>query len=299
MKPKKNEQASMQIANFFWHGSPLNLYVYACLASFVKHDFQVRLWCYRPLDAPLGVILCDASEILPESFIDKCEMAGKKPSMACFSDFFRYKLLSEKDGWWFDTDVLCLKNASEFAAMDGMTLGYEDRLSIAIGVMRLDKDLSLLLFNFSKSIGEKKNFNFDWGDVGPKLITDFITSNGIKNINIKESNLFYPIHYTDALMALSVACAQRTSFLCNDSLTYHYWNEILTRKNIDLDVMPPINSYLYNEFIAVCPDLKEKLSFSPRKINYLRAIYLTEEISFFNLLGVTLGRALIRLKSYF
>ena len=55
---------------------------------------------------PGGAILEDARAILPETMIFQYR---EHASFAGFSNFFRYKLLLERGGWWVDTDTVCLR----------------------------------------------------------------------------------------------------------------------------------------------------------------------------------------------
>jgi hypothetical protein len=88
------------------------------IKSFLAHDFIFRLWAYDPAVSPVprGVIVEDASEIIPEHRVFRYPEDGQldvqfgKGSYAGFSDVFRYKLLYEHGGWYTDMDVTCLKN---------------------------------------------------------------------------------------------------------------------------------------------------------------------------------------------
>src|SRR4051812_44012710 len=76
------------------------------IRSFLHHGHEFRLYTYQPVEnLPPGTVELDAAEILPASAI--FESASHK-TFAGFSNFFRYKLLLEKGGWWVDSDVVCL-----------------------------------------------------------------------------------------------------------------------------------------------------------------------------------------------
>ena len=78
-----------------------------CLSSFVHHGHEVHLYSYSEIEnVPEGVEKKDGREILPEDMIFEYK---HHKSFSGFSNYFRYKLLSEKGGWWTDTDVVCLK----------------------------------------------------------------------------------------------------------------------------------------------------------------------------------------------
>ena len=88
----------------------LSPYEQFCLKSFVDCGYAVDLYTYDlALVVPAGVRVCDAAELISpdEVFVYQAEGFGKG-SPSAFSNYFRYKLLVEKGGWWIDTDVVCL-----------------------------------------------------------------------------------------------------------------------------------------------------------------------------------------------
>ncbi|WP_133365809.1 hypothetical protein [Qipengyuania sediminis] len=98
-----------QIAQFLWVGPGLAPLEAMCLRSFVETGYTVHLYAYAALDAvPAGVTIKDAREILPESDIFR-GAGARGGSFAPFADRFRYNLLHQKGGWWFDTDHLAIR----------------------------------------------------------------------------------------------------------------------------------------------------------------------------------------------
>jgi glycosyltransferase involved in cell wall biosynthesis len=99
-----------------WIGQHLSRLEQLTLRSFVRHGHKFNLWVYDELkdDTPAGVILRDATEILPRERIflkaetDPSAGVGRK-SYGPFSDLFRYKLLRDHGGIWVDMDVTCLR----------------------------------------------------------------------------------------------------------------------------------------------------------------------------------------------
>ena len=79
----------LSLASFLANGHPYHLFVY----DNVKH-------------VPAGAIIEDANAVLPASMIFKYKDVD---SYAGFSNYFRYKLLLERGGWWVDTDMVCLR----------------------------------------------------------------------------------------------------------------------------------------------------------------------------------------------
>lgn len=251
----------MEVANFFWHGANFSCYERACLSSFVFHGFKVRLWSYHDLNSPNGIMVCDASSIYPESDILKYTQSGKRGSLASFSNFFRYKLLADHDGWWFDTDVLCLKRQSEFFPGVDLVFGFQGGGVINGGILKVDNEFSQDLLAKANEVGLAKGWNFDWGDAGPHLITALVNARNMAGFAQNES-VFYPLPYSNALDALDPDKVVEVEELCHDSYTYHIWNEILRIKGVSKDLMPPKGSYLYKKFIEYDPGLIEVQSLS-------------------------------------
>ena len=97
--------------HMFWaYGSFSNVEKIAA-ASFVKNGYRLNIWTYGDIsNAPAGVTLKDAREILPESLF----FSLPNGSCAPFSDFFRYAVLNKVGGLWVDTDLIALKPLKEF-----------------------------------------------------------------------------------------------------------------------------------------------------------------------------------------
>jgi hypothetical protein len=58
---------------------------------------------------PQGVVLKDASEVVPRERVFRYASGFKAGSIAGFTKLFRYTVIHEQSGWWTDTDVCCLQ----------------------------------------------------------------------------------------------------------------------------------------------------------------------------------------------
>lgn len=252
VRPIKGHISPMEIANFFWHGRPLSIYENACLASFVKQGFDVNLWCFDALTAPEGVKLRDASEILPKEDIGKFSQDGRKGNLSAFANAFRYKLLSERDGWWFDTDLICLADSDKFAAMSAqrpIVCGREDNATINNAVIKVsDKKIA---GEFVAEL-ERSGVSGEWGFLGPQLVT-----RALKNLDLMRMAVprgaFYPIHWSQFDVALLPGKRNEAEKLCTGALTYHIWNEYLSRISFPKTFLPPQGSYLHTQIIEYYP----------------------------------------------
>ncbi len=90
-----------------WIGERLSPMERLSITSFLRNGHPFHLYVYgKPDGVPEGTVVLDANEILPSSRIFKYAAHN---TYAGFANFFRYKLLSEKGGWWVDADTVCLK----------------------------------------------------------------------------------------------------------------------------------------------------------------------------------------------
>ena len=243
----------MEIAHFFWHGPPLSIYEKACIASFVRHGFDVKLWCYAPVDAPKGAALCDAREILPEDDTGKFNQDGRQGEIRAFANSFRYHLLKERDGWWFDTDLLCLADSGKFAGLrreKPIVCGFENKTTINNAVLSVaDKSIADAFLSELAQSAETG----PWGYIGPQLVTRVLKKFDLLHI-AEQPNVFYPIHWTGFDIVFLQVESERAARLCDGALTYHIWNEYMNRLAVPKNMRPPEGSYLGARFLENLPE---------------------------------------------
>lgn len=228
----------------FWADRRLSEYERACLTSFVKRGYEVALYSFSTVEnAPPGVVLCDASEIVSPDYLNSYYFDGS-PNLSHFSDLFRYELFRKTDRIWIDCDVLMV---------NPMTLPYNGSLfarlhdgSICGAIMRVDRtqhDLSTLLAQ-TKSLAGK---DLRWGETGPLLLTQtFGRSEVYRDSHGPE--LFYPIPYSDFWKPFLPEYADDCARRCDGSITVHLWNNIVDRLGIWKDIGPPVGSFLNTRF---------------------------------------------------
>ena len=102
--------APPQIAQFLWIGGALSVMEQLCLRSFLDHDYEVHLYTYGEVSGiPAGVRLMDGNEIIPRTRIFANGKGFGQGGYAGFADLFRYHLLYQRGGWWFDMDFVSIK----------------------------------------------------------------------------------------------------------------------------------------------------------------------------------------------
>lgn len=100
---------SKQVAQFLWIGPRLSLIEQLCLRSFVDIGYQVHLYVYEDVQGvPVEATVFDANKIIPRDEVFVYKSGFGAGSFAGFADRFRYHLLAQKGGWWFDSDFVAL-----------------------------------------------------------------------------------------------------------------------------------------------------------------------------------------------
>ncbi|MEA2338994.1 MAG: hypothetical protein QOE82_3001 [Thermoanaerobaculia bacterium] len=200
-----------------WIGPALSTMERLSLTSFVAAGHDVHLYTYDDVDGvPEGVELWDAAEILPRERIFRY---AEHETVAGFSNFFRYKLLLDRGGWWVDTDVVCLKRfdfacehvfASEIA---------KDAPVVTSCVIRAPAGSPAMRMAWEVCDASDSN-TLRWGETGPKLCGTVV-----RELKLDD-------------------CVQPPSVFC--PIPYHRWRDVL-----DPEVRPDIRRshavHLWNE----------------------------------------------------
>jgi hypothetical protein len=243
----------MQIAHIF-HEGELTLLEKNCIKSFVCNNFKVKLWSYTPHQLP-NVELCDASIVLDRNIDIKQDYSGKsekETTLAAFSDYFRYKVVSMYGGWWFDSDCFCLKDVSEFEKLiinkDIISCkqndDYEDKHHIACGAFWANEIIAKKLIHDFE--GMLSNINYgdyvNYGLYGPEFFTNFVKRNGLYDM-ILHHKFFYAIRWYEMQYMTNSELLQDALELTKDSYLTHIWNSHIPIYNIDKN-NPPKGSFL-------------------------------------------------------
>lgn len=246
------------IANFFWSNKKkFTIYEYACVNSFVKNGFQVDLYSYDKIGLPKGANLKNASNIMSKKDLKRFIHDGKKGCLAAFSDKFRIHLMKKVRGWYFDCDILCLRNVTQFSNIENnndIIVGLETKNNVNNAILKIEnKKILEIILNKIKERG----YVFKWGDIGPNLITKILKDENEFHSALKQE-IFYPFNFkSDFKLLLLPGYDTRINKMVKNSLTIHNYNQILTRFGIPKNIMPPRNSFLYQKFIKYCPEFKK------------------------------------------
>jgi hypothetical protein len=232
-----------ELIQSLWIGRKLSAMERLSIASFLANGHEYHLYVYDKIEnAPQGTVLKAADEILPESMIFQYR---NHPSHAGFSNFFRYKLLLSKGGWWVDTDVVCLK---PFAFGDPYVFASErvgGQEVPTTAVLKTPPGSEIMEFNWGVCLSCPDPSDVVWGEFGPQLMERAITKFGLRNL-IKEARVFCPLAYDEWEKVLS---SEDASSVDENTHSIHLWNEMWRRGGRDKEASYAANS-LYERLKA-------------------------------------------------
>jgi hypothetical protein len=210
-----------------WIGPTLSTMERLSLSSFVAAGHEVHLYVYDDVDGvPAGVALRDAAAILPRARIFRYT---EHDTVSGFSNFFRYKLLLDRGGWWVDTDVVCLVPfdfsgeyvfASEISKETPVVTSCVIRAPSGSPAMQRAWDIC----------DAADPASLRWGETGPRLCGTIVREFGLDGY-VQPPAVFCPIPYhrwrdlldPDAVPSVDGAHA------------IHLWNELWRRGGASKD----------------------------------------------------------------
>lgn len=190
----------MTVVQSLWMGSgSLSDVERLAINSFIKNGHEFHLYTYGHMEnVPTAAIVKDANEIIPQdkSFVIN-PVAHVNGCYSSFSDFFRWKLILDRGGWWVDCDLVCLKPfdiTSEYVFVGGQGKPGSDDC-IASHVFRSPKGSAIMQWSWEQCQTMNPH-TMSWGAGGPPLITEAVDKFGFLK-DILPLMQFCPIHYRD------------------------------------------------------------------------------------------------------
>jgi hypothetical protein len=188
------------------------------IRSFLDHGHPFHLYVYGDVEnVPAGTIVRPGTEILPEDQVFCYQSGYGKGSFSGFSNWFRYKLLLERGGWWADLDAVC-SQPLDFA--EEHVLGYERRLKggvhVACGLVKAPPGSPLIEYCWQRA-REVDRDKVRWGQIGPRLMARAISTVKVP-MRILDPPGFYPVDWWDVWRLV------RSRKMPQDCYSIHLWN---------------------------------------------------------------------------
>lgn len=180
-----------KIIQGLWIGPELSVMEQLSITSFLRNGHEYHLYVYdEPRNIPTGTVIKDGNEILPSSSIfqyrDSLSYAG-------FANFFRYKLILERGGWWVDTDTVCLKAfdfSEAYVFSSELSQGVE---VVNSGIFKAPANSEVMAYAWGVC-QTKDPKQLVWGETGPKLISEAVSHCGLEQYRLP-SQVFCPLPF--------------------------------------------------------------------------------------------------------
>jgi hypothetical protein len=209
-----------------WIGVELSSMEQLSLRSFLANGHEVHLYVYGDVEGvPRETVLRDGNEILPASRIFQYRDFA---SYAGFSNYFRYRLLQLRGGWWIDTDTVCLRSLSDldgdyvFAAEQ-----HGDTTFVSSAVIKAPAGSAPMEWAWS-ACDARDPSTIRWGETGPRLLAEAVKHFGLESF-VQPVESFCPIGYAEWDRVLDPVAPA----LPGTPRTVHLWNEMWRRAGRD------------------------------------------------------------------
>jgi len=211
-----------------WVGGRLSTMEQLAIRSFLHYGHEYHLYCYQPVEnVPPGAVVFDAASILPATAI--FEYAEFK-SVAGFSNFFRYKLLAAKGGWWVDTDVVCLRPFDFPTPYVFASEYFRGEPFPSSGIFKCPPN-SAAMQDAWEVCRAKHTPSLRWGETGPRLVAEVIARHSLEGF-LQPPSVFNPVASPDWRRVLEPA---RSVGEFPGAYSLHLWNEMWRRIACDKD----------------------------------------------------------------
>ena len=207
-----------KIVQGLWIGPELSVMEQLSVASFLNNGHEYHLYVYDEVkNIPPAAVIRDGNEILDASNIFQYKHS---PSYAGFANFFRYKLLLERGGWWADTDVVCLKPFDFVQEHVFATEMFRQSEVITSGVIKAPVGSEVMAYAW-ETCESKNPESLVWGETGPKLMDQAVRKFSLEKYRIPP-NVFCPLGYQDWRKVLE---PDGGTVIDPNSYAIHLWNE--------------------------------------------------------------------------
>jgi mannosyltransferase OCH1-like enzyme len=223
---------SNRIIQGLWVGPELSVMEQLSIASFLQNGHEYHLYVYDDIkNIPTGAVVKDANQILPASRIFQYKHHA---TYAGFSNFFRYKLLLERGGWWVDTDTICLR-WFDFPEEHVFSSERVDELEVInSGIIKAPAGSQVMAYAWQ--VCQSKNpQELVWGETGPRLMGEAVKKSSMEQYK-KPYHVFCPLSYSEWHRVL-----QPETRMVLDAGTYgvHLWNEMWRANGQDKSAQYP------------------------------------------------------------
>jgi mannosyltransferase OCH1-like enzyme len=220
------------IIQSLWIGDRLSIMEQLCISSFLRHGHAFHLYVYQDTEAiPPGTTVLDGSRILPASRIFTYK---EHHTYAGFANFFRYKLLFEKGGWFVDADTICVKPFQFPTDYVFSSEGVNGRQVVNVGAMKVPAG-SRIMQHAWETCERLDTAELKWSQCGPALLNTAVRAYSLETY-VQPWKVFCPLHFS----VWEKMLAQEFTWSFDDRThAIHLWNELWRRSGKDKNASYP------------------------------------------------------------
>src|ERR1041385_9173716 len=210
-----------------WIGPKLSTMERLSIVSFLANDHPFHLYVYDDVRGiPDGVEVRDAREILPQSMIFQY---SEHKTFAGFANYFRYKLLLDRGGWWSDVDSVCIRPLEFDAPYVFSSERHEGVQYINNGNIHAPRG-SAIFAEAWELCRAKDPSTMRYGEMGPRLVSALDAKHDLAPY-VQPPEVFWPLGYEewDRLLDPEPPAIPDTTH------AIHLWNEMWRRAGRDKD----------------------------------------------------------------
>ena len=214
-----------------WIGRRLSLMERLSIRSFLAQGHPYHLYVYGPVQGvPKGVVVRDAKTILPRSRLFRIARGKGRGSLASFSNLFRYKLLSQRGGWWVDLDVVCLR-PFEFPTPYVFALERTPQgdTRVCPGILKVPKGCAFIRRCYEQA-ASRDPARVRFGETGALLLEPILRAHRLA-LYAQPPRVFCPLDWWAFHWAIDPAIR----FPLESSSAVHLWNELWRRRGLSKD----------------------------------------------------------------
>lgn len=230
----------------FWHGPVLGPICRACLSSFITCGHRFELYTYDPIALPPGVVRLDAGAVIERSelFYYYDPRTGRT-DLGPFSDLFRFKLLSERGGWWSDVDAICLSSTIP-AAVEAWARELPELNGRAVGTSQvaLERGSRLSRALYEKCLALSKTAYPRRESLGPRLLSQTLEELSLPPDKLGTPELFYPVRWIEAFKLWIPAYYDEIAERAERAWFMPVYQSFPRYLGLGLDAHPPRGSFL-------------------------------------------------------
>ena len=196
------------------------------MRSFLANGHEFHLYTYHGVgDIPKGVVEKDANEIISHEKIFLV-----RNGYSSFSDFFRWKVVLDKGGWWADADTVCLRPwnlSDQYVFVGGLGKpGSAD--CVSSGMFKAPAGSPIMKWGWEQC-QKMDPKTMTWGQAGPPLITEAVHTFGMMG-KLIPAKLFFPVYYTNAIWDLTDPISP---VIPPEAYSVHMFNEMWRLGHVD------------------------------------------------------------------